>query len=127
MKKKIVDTAIFFTILYWILTYIFVIKKGWIFEELTPVNIAIITGVNLAIILLARFLVPVFDGISKITKKIGTAIFAGITILIFIFILTPIALFKKLRGYKSLKYKFEKEKETYFDEWEPSPDIEKQY
>lgn len=88
---------------------------------------AIIIAVNLVIILLARFLVPVFDFISKITKKIGTVIFAVITIFVFVFVLTPIALFKRLRGHKMLKYKFEKEKETYFDEWESSSNIEKQY
>lgn len=127
MNKKTVNTAVFFTILYWILIYVLVFKKGLIFKELTAVSIAIMFALNLLLIVLSKFLVPVFELILKITGKIGTLIFALITTVVFIFVLTPIALFKRLRGQQLLKFKFEKDKTTYFEEWESSPDIEKQY
>lgn len=127
MNKKTVNTAVFFTILYWIFTYVLVFKKGLIFKELTTVNIAIMIALNLLLIGLTKFLVPAFELILKITGKIGTFIFALITTLVFIFVLTPIAFFKRLRGQQLLKYKFEKDQTTYFEEWESSPDIEKQY
>lgn len=127
MNKKTINTAIFFTILYWILIYVLVIKKGLIFKELTAVNLVIIFAANLVLILLSKFLSPVFELILKITGRIGTLIFALITTLVFIFVLTPIALFKRLRGQELLKYKFEDDKNTYFEEWESSPNIKKQY
>jgi len=127
MNKKTVNTAVFFTILYWILTYVLIFKKGMIFKELTAVNIAILIAFNLVLIGFSKFLTPVFELILKITGKIGTLIFALITTVVFIFVLTPIAFFKRLGGGELMKFKFEKDKTTYFEEWESSPDIEKQY
>ena len=127
MNKKTINTAVFFTILYWLLIYVPVFKKKLIFKELTVVHITIIIAFNLLLIGLSKFLTPVFESILKITGKIGTLIFALITTIVFIFVLTPIAFFKRLGGQPLLKYRFEKDKTSYFEEWEPSPDLEKQY
>ena len=125
MNKKTVNTAVFFTILYWILVYVLVFKKKLLFKEFAIAHIAIIIAVNLLLIGLSKFLTPVFELILKITGKIGTLIFALITTVVFIFVLTPIAFFKRLTGQPLMKYKFEKEKSTYFEEWESSADMEK--
>jgi len=127
MKKKIINTAVFFTLLYWITVYFLVIKNEIIFKELTLIPLILIIVINLAIILLSRFLYPVFQLILKITQKIGNLIFGLITTIVYIFILTPIALFKRLFGKKIIEVGFENDKESYFIEWEPSANIEKQY
>lgn len=118
---------VFFTILYWLLVYILIFKKKLIFKELSIGAIALIAAVNLVLILLARPLLPVFEFVLKITGKIGNLIFGLITTIVFFLILTPIALFKKSTGQRLMYYRFDKEKETYFEEWEPSENLEKQY
>lgn len=126
-RKKTVNTAVFFTILYWLVVYFLVIKGKFLVKELSVVSLAVITAINLVIILCSRYLVPVFELVLKVTQKIGALIFGLITTLIYLFILTPIAFYKRLTGRKLLDVKIEKDKETYYDRWEPSESIEKQY
>ncbi len=127
MRKKRVNAAIFFTILLWLAVYFLVIKYKLVFKEQTAVSWVVIAGVNLVIILSARFLVPAFELILKGTGKIGAFIFGVVSTLVYFFILTPIALFKRLTGQKQLEAEIEKEKESYYEKWEPSVNIKKQY
>ena len=127
MNKKTINTAIFFTILYWLLVYFLVIKKKFIVKELSVVPLLIIIAINLAIILCSGLLRPVFELVTKVTQKIGTLIFGLITTFVYFFILTPIALFKRLTGKKLMNVKLEKDKESYYEDWEPTGNIEKQY
>ncbi|MCK4890367.1 MAG: hypothetical protein KAS97_10590 [Candidatus Aminicenantes bacterium] len=127
MDKKKLNTIIFFSILYWLLTYIFVFKKGLIFSKISAVPIIIMIGVNLLFVIFAKLLIPVFDLIIKLTGKIGTLIFGIITTAVFYLILTPISLFRRATGKKMLKLGFEKESDSYFEEWEESSDFTKQY
>ena len=126
-NKKSVDTAIFFTILYWLLVYFLVIKQKLIVKELTPVPVVALVSINLVIILCSGFLQPVFAVVLKVTQKFGSLIFALITTVVYFFILTPIALFKRLTGKQLLQVKPEKARDTYYEEWEPSPNPEKQF
>lgn len=127
MKKKIINSALFFTILYWLLIYFFIIKKGVITREKRFLSILIIIFGNLILISISKYLIPIFEFILKIARKIGSIMFGIISTIVYFFILTPIAIYKKLRGHKLLKVKFEKEKTSYFENWEISKDIEKQF
>ncbi|MEN8221937.1 MAG: hypothetical protein ABFR36_01650 [Acidobacteriota bacterium] len=127
MDKKKINTIIFFTILYWLITYIFIIKKGFIFDRIGLPQILIFIGLNLVIIFSAKLLIPVFDLILKITGKLGSLIFGIITSIIFFFILTPISLVRRVSGKEILKLGFNDKSETYYEEWEHSPDFSKQY
>ena len=127
MDKKKLNTIVFFSILYWLLTYIFIIKKGFIFNKISYLQIAVLIGINIIIVIFSRMLIPLFDLILKFTGKIGSLIFGTITALVFFLILTPISLFRRATGKKMLKLGFEKESESYFEEWEESSDFTKQY
>ncbi|MCK4765433.1 MAG: hypothetical protein KAW12_24740 [Candidatus Aminicenantes bacterium] len=127
IDKKTINAAVFFFILYWLLAYVLVFKKKLIFAELTAVHIGIVIAGSIVLVLLSKILCPVFELVLKVTGKIGTLIFALITTIVYIFILTPIAFYKKLRGPVLLQHKFDKEKTSYFEEWESSPNLEKQY
>jgi hypothetical protein len=126
LKKKI-DTAIFFTILYWLLVYFLVIKKKLIVKELTLVPVLVLAAINRVIILGSGFLRPVFEMVLKVTQKFGTLIFGIITTVVYFFILTPIALFKRLTGKALLQVRPGKDRDSYYEEWEPAPNPEKQY
>ncbi len=127
MKKKIINTAVFFTILYWLSVYFLVFKHKIVIKPVTPLAVAVIISINGLLVLLSRFLVPVFDLVSRVTQKLGSMIFGLIAALVFYLILTPIGLFKRLAGKKLMKVKFDKNIESYYEEWEPGGNIEKQY
>lgn len=127
IENKTKHTALFFTILYWLLAFLLVFRKKLIFKEITLGNIALMIGAYLLLMLLSPFLVPVFELVTKITKRIGVLIFGIITTLVYYLILTPIALFKKITGQQLLKIKYDKDADSYFEDWEPSSNMEKQY
>jgi hypothetical protein len=126
-KMELIHASIFYTIVLWLAFYFLVLKHKLVFKEATWVTWAAIIGINLLIIAVVRFLVPLFNLILIGTSKIGSFIFATISTIVFFFILTPIALFKRLTGKKLIETKIEKEKESYYEPWEPAEDIEKQY
>ncbi len=128
MKKKFRDTAIFFTILYWLILFIVVFKRDIkAFFELEILKILLIIVINLILIALSKYLSPVFEFILKITKKIGSFIFALVSTIIFFLVLTPIALFLRLRGKQFVDYKIDKNKETYYENYKFSDDLDKQF
>ncbi len=127
MKKKLRDTIIFFTIFYWLLFYILIIRNKLIVEEITIGKMVIFVFIYMIIILSSRYLVPVFELILKLTGKIGNVIFGLITGLVYYLILTPIALYKKITKQELLKVKIDKNKKTYYEDWEEGISIEKQY
>ena len=127
LDKQRINTAIFFTLLFWLLVYFLVMKKKLIVKELTPVLVGALILINLVIIFSSGFLQPVFAGILKVTRKIGNLIFALISAVVYLGILTPIALFKRMTGKPLLQVKPETDRESYYEEWEPAPNLEKQY
>jgi len=98
-----------------------------IFSKISFLQIAALIGVNLLLVVFSKVLIPVFELILKITGKIGSLIFGTITTIVFFFILTPISLFRRATGKKMLNLGFEKESDSYFEEWEESSDFTKQY
>ncbi|UCH92095.1 MAG: hypothetical protein JSV88_17590 [Candidatus Aminicenantes bacterium] len=127
MNKKTLNTAIFFTILYWLLVYFLVIKRKFLVKELNLAAVLVLILINLVIILCSGFLRPVFELVLKVTQKIGTLIFGLITTVVYFFILTPIALFKRLTGKQLMNVRIEKDKDSYYEAWELPGNIEKQY
>jgi len=127
MKKERINTAVFFTLLYWLLTYIFIIRKGFIFGELNLTEVFILAGINLLMILVTPLLVPVFRIIMALTSKLGSLIFGLITSVVFYLILTPISLIRKIGGKKLIQLGFNEDADTYFEPWESSSDFSKQY
>lgn len=126
-KKKKINTAVFFSLLLWLIVYLVVIKSSAWISPSTPWVWVIVALLQAIFIVLAEFFVPAFEFILKITSKIGTLIFAVLTTCVFYFILTPIALFKRLTGKPLLNVKIDKSKSSYYEEWEISPNVEKQY
>ena len=127
MNKKKINTIIFFTILYWLAVYILIFRKGLIFGKVTFVHILILLSLNLFIALIWKLLEPVFDLIIKLTGKLGSLIFLLISTIVFLFILTPISLFRRLSGKKMLNLGFEEGSDSYYEKWEKSSDFSKQY
>jgi hypothetical protein len=126
-NKKRVNTTIFFTLLVWLAVYLWVIKHKILAPRLTPVLWVVIITIQVFIFLLAKYLVPGFEFVLKLTSKIGTVIFGIITTLVYYFILTPISLFKRLIGKPLLHVKIDKTQVSYYEQWETSTRIEKQY
>ncbi len=127
MNKKKINTIIFFSLLYWLLTYIFIFKKGLIFNKISLFPVIIMIGFNLILIFFSKFLMPLFDIIIKFTGKIGSFIFGIITTLVFFLILTPISLFRRFSGKKMLTLGFDDEADSYYENWDKSSDFTKQY
>lgn len=120
------DASIFFIILSWIIILV-LLKRKIINPGITFKFILFIIGMNLLIILISPILNPLYKLILKGTQKLGSFIFSLITAVVFIFILTPISLFKRLRGHKVIETGYRKDLPTYYRDYEPSKDIEKQY
>ena len=102
-------------------------KNTIVFSKISFPQIAILIGINLLLVVFSKALIPLFDLILKLTGKIGSLIFGLITTIVFFFILTPISLFRRATGKKMLKLGFEKESDSYYEEWEESADFTKQY
>ena len=127
MDKKLLNTAIFFNIVYWILFFVLVIKNQLIFNEFSVGNIFLIILANTILLLCTKLLMPVFELVLKVTNKIGILIFGIISTLVFYLILTPIAFFKKIFTKPMLKIKISKDVTSYYEKWEPADDIKKQF
>lgn len=125
--KKILNTAVFFGLMYWLLFYILIIRKKIWFPKLTWQNLTLVVMVFGIMILCSRFLVPVFLFISKMTGYLGNFIFLTLSTVIFFMVLTPIAISKKFSKNKMIADKFNPHCQTYFEEWEKSEDVTKQY
>jgi len=126
-KQKALNAAIFFTILLWLLVYFLMIRHHLLVSRVTPVVWVVLIVIQVLIFLLATYLVPAFEFISKYTGKIGSFIFGMITTVVYYFILTPIAVFKRLTGKPLLHVKIDKTQVSYYEQWESSVSIEKQY
>lgn len=127
MNKKIINTAVFFTLSIWLLFWLLGVKHRIIFQELTPWVWGLTIGLNGVVIALSKFLVPAFELVLNVTGKVGTLIFGLITTFVYFFILTPIALFKRLTGKRLMETSIDKNLDSYYEPWEASDRIEKQY
>ena len=127
-KKEIKQTAIFFSLLYWLLLFLFLFKSSFkAIKEFTFLFFLALIFVNVLLILISKFLTPIFKVILLIANKIGNLIFLIISSFVFYMILTPISFVLRLKGKIFIDYKTEKDNESYFKKYIPSEDIEKQY
>jgi hypothetical protein len=126
MKKRIINSAVFFTILYWLVVYVLQRKSHFLTAAPLPTWLLLVGG-SLLLILLARILLPVFELVLKVTAKIGSLVFALITVLVFFILLTPISWVLKLTGMKFVQKGFDPAARTYYQPWQHSDDIGKQF
>lgn len=127
MNKQQLNAMIFFSIVYGLALFFLVFKFNVIPVKITVLAILAMVAIELLIIALSRLLEPVFQVILKITGYFGRFIFAIVSTVVFYFILTPIALFKRITGNSPMPAKIDKTADSYFETWESSESIEKQY
>lgn len=127
MNKQQLNATIFFSIVYWLGLFFLVFKFKVIPVKTTVVAIVVMVVINLLIFALYKVLEPVFRGLLFVTGYIGKFIFGVISTIVFYFILTPIALFKRLTGKSPIPVKIDKTAESYYEPWEPSEGVDKQY
>lgn len=126
-KFLIINTAVFFTLLFWIAVGFIVFKFKLILYPMTGKKLIICVIVNELLIIFSPLLTNLFEKILSITQKIGAAIFTIITCVVYFFILTPIAVFKRIAKSTIIKDSIDKNCSSYYQDWEPSTDIEKQF
>lgn len=126
MKKRIINSAVFFTILYWLAVY-FVQRGSRFLTHARPLAWLALAAGSLLLILLAKALLPVFDLVLAITARIGSLIFALITALVFFVLLTPISLLMRLTGKVFMPRRFDAGAPTYYETWQVSDDVSKQF
>jgi hypothetical protein len=126
MKKRIINSAVFFTILYWLAVYI-VQRRSHFLSGARPLTWAVLVAASLLLIVLARPLLPVFERVLAVTARIGSLIFALITMLVFFFLLTPISLLMRLAGKVFMQGRFDARAATYYEPWQVSEDASKQF
>lgn len=127
-KKEIKQTAIFFSLLYWLLLFLFLFKSSFkAIKEFTFLYFLALIFINVLLILISKFLTSIFKVISLIAKKVGNLIFLIISSFVFFVILTPISFVLRLKGKIFIDYKTEKDNKSYFKKYIPSEDIKKQY
>jgi hypothetical protein len=126
MKKKIINSAVFFTILYWLVVY-FVQRSSHFLSGARPLTWAALAAGSLLLLALARPLLPVFERVLAVTARIGSLVFALITMLVFFLLLTPISLLMRLAGKVFMPGRFDPRAATYYEPWQVSEDAGKQF
>jgi len=126
MKKRILNSAVFFTILYWLI--VFLAQRQSRFLSNAGIKTWLLLGAgSLLLILLARPLLPLFELVLALTARVGSVIFALITAVVFFVLLTPLALLMRLAGKRFMQRHFEPQLPTYYESWEAADDISKQF
>jgi len=126
MKKRILNSAVFFTILYWLI--VFLAQRQSRFLGSAGVKTWLLLGAgSLLLILLAKRLLPLFELVLALTARVGSVIFALITTVVFFVLLTPIALLMRLAGKRFMQRRFEPQLPTYYESWQDADDIRKQF
>lgn len=126
MKKRILNSAVFFVLLYWLVLYLvqrqshFLSGAGW------PLWLALAAGTLLPVAL-AKPLLPVFEAVLAVTARLGSLIFAAITAVVFFVLLTPLSLLMRLGGKRFMQRRFDRAATTYYEPWHVSEDPSKQF
>lgn len=127
IDKKVANTAVFFSILYWLAVYFLAIKNKVVVSRLSGVAWLVIIGIYGVVVLCSTFLEPVFEWVLKVTGWMGSLIFGIVTTVVYYFILTPIALVKRVMGKPLMRVRIDKSCSSYYEDWEPSESVEKQF
>jgi hypothetical protein len=126
MKKRIINSAVFFTILYWLAVFL-AQRQSRFLSDAGGGTWLLLAGGSLLLILLAKPLLPVFDLVLALTARVGSVIFALITAVVFFVMLTPISLAMRLAGKKFMQRHFDAQRPTYYEPWQVAEDISKQF
>ncbi|HDP93740.1 MAG TPA: hypothetical protein ENN40_00035 [Candidatus Aminicenantes bacterium] len=119
------QSMVFFAILYVLAIIILWIRIEW----LHPLNLIRFLGLVAGLILVlvfAPFLTPAFKAVLAVTRKLGSLIFALISLLVYFLILTPMAVAMRLGGKRFLCLG-DRKAETWYKEWTPGESPLKQY
>lgn len=126
MKKKIVNSAVFFVILYWLAVYAAQRLGHFLDGARWPLWLALAAGTLLPVVL-ARPLLPVFEAVLAVTARVGSLVFALITAAVFFVLLTPLSLLMRLGGKVFMPRRFDRAAATYYEAWQVSEDASKQF
>ena len=126
MKKRIINSAVFFILLYALAIFL-VQRQNRFLDQAGARTWLLLAAGALLLILLAKILLPLFDLVLKITAKIGSLIFALITAVVFFVVLTPISLLMRLAGKKFMQRRFDAQAPTYYESWQVAEDVSKQF
>lgn len=126
MKKRIINSAVFFTMLYWLIVFL-VQRQSRFLDHAGLMTWLLVFAGSLLLILLARVLLPVFELVLALTAKVGSVIFALITAVVFFILLTPISIMMRLTGKKFMQRYFDEKLPTYYESWQVSEDVSKQF
>ena len=126
MKKKIINSAVFFTILYWLIVFLVQRRNHFLTKARPGTWLALAAG-SLLLILLAKLLLPVFELVLALTAKVGSVIFALITAVVFFILLTPISMLMRLAGKVFMQRHFDAALPTYYESWQAAEDVGKQF
>lgn len=118
-------SVVFFGILYALSLFLIWRKTAWI-DPLTPMKGALVIVGFFAILAVAPALTPVFRGILSLTRRLGTVIFGILSLLVFFFILSPLALIMRMGGKRFLPDHREIEG-TWYEKWSSGESPDKQY
>jgi hypothetical protein len=127
IPKQTRQAAEFFLILEAILFYGGVFRRRILPGGPDAVSIGVALGLAALIVAASPRLVRPFQLVLKGSQFLGRILFAILAGLVYFLVLTPIALVKKLGRRPPLQVRIEPERASYYEPWEPSEDIRKQY
>lgn len=126
MRKKIINSAVFFNILFWLIVFLLQ-RQSRFLSDAGVTTWLLLVSASLLLIPLAKPLLPVFEMVLRLTAKIGSLIFALITAVVFFLLLTPIALLMRLAGSVFMPRRSDARLATYYESWQVSEDVSKQF
>ncbi len=127
IDKATRQTAGFFLLLEALLFYLLVVRRRLLFGGPNAASIGTAAGLALVLVLASPRLRPVFAAILRASQVVGRLVYGLITALVFLFILTPIGLIQRIFRRTTMDLRGDPGRTTYYERWEPSEDVRKQY
>lgn len=119
------QSMVFFAILYVLAIVIVWTRSQWP-HPLNPARVLGLVAGLVIVLVIAPFLTPVFNAVLAVTRKLGSLIFALISLLVYFLILTPLAAAMRLGGKHFLSLG-DNAAETWYEDWTPGESPDKQY
>jgi len=119
------QSVFFFAILYILAAGILWFRTEWL-RPADLVHILALAGGFVVTVAVAPFLTPVFNAVTALTRRLGSFIFAVISLLVYFLILSPMAVVMRLAGKRFLPLDSGDEESWYVD-WTPGESLEKQF
>lgn len=119
------QSMVFFAILYVLAIGILWTRSQWL-RPLNPARALGLVAGLIIVLVIAPFLTPVFNAVLAVTRKLGSLVFALISLLVYFLILTPLAVAMRLGGKRFLSLDH-RETDTWYKAWTPGESPDKQY